>query len=363
MTAARQQAHTTVGLGDEPWPAGASPAEIAGRVIRNYLGRPLSLTAPMHYAEACTWSGALTAARLIEDEGLIAALTARFAPLATEAGAAAIPARPHVDDRVFGIVPLAMPRYAARGKALADVQWRTTTPDGITTEARYWVDDMYMITALQVQAFRATGDAAYLDRAALTMAAYLDRLQQPNGLFFHTATSPLHWGRGNGWVAAGMTELLRELPAGHAQRARVLAGFTRMMAALRAHQAPDGTWKQLVDDASAENWSELSATGMFTFAMVAGVRRGWLPAESYAPAARAGWLALVANLDADGNIADICPGTGEAATSGAGADRDAQVRYYLDRPRIVGDLHGQAPLLWSAAALMDRESLDKGSPS
>ena len=102
--------------------------------------------------------------------------------------------------------------YLLLGKELADKQWATTTPDGLTTEARFWVDDMYMITALQVQTFRATGDARYLDRAAQAMAAYLDRLQQPNGLFFHTATSPRHWGRGNGWFAAGMAELLRALP-------------------------------------------------------------------------------------------------------------------------------------------------------
>jgi hypothetical protein len=34
------------------------------------------------------------------------------------------------------------------------------------------------------------------------MAAYLDRLQQTNGLFFHAPDSPFYWSRGNGWVAA-----------------------------------------------------------------------------------------------------------------------------------------------------------------
>ena len=42
------------------------------------------------------------------------------------------------------------------GRDLADRQWAMTSSDGITTEARYWIDDMFMITALQVQAFRAT---------------------------------------------------------------------------------------------------------------------------------------------------------------------------------------------------------------
>jgi rhamnogalacturonyl hydrolase YesR len=263
-----------------------------------------------------------------------------------------------VDDRVFGIVPLEIAihgrglEYLRLGKDLADKQWTTTTPDGITTEARYWVDDMYMVTALQVQAFRATGDARYLDRAALAMAAYLDKLQQPNGLFFHTATSPRHWGRGNGWFAAGMTELLRALPATHPQHARVLAGYQKMMAALLRTQTPSGMWRQLVDDDNARNWPETSSTGMFAFAMATGVKNGWLPAEPYAGAARKAWLALVQYVDAAGNVRDVCVGTGEAATSGGGTGAATQVQYYLDRPRSTGDFHGQAPLLWTASAFM-----------
>jgi rhamnogalacturonyl hydrolase YesR len=53
---------------------------------------------------------------------------------------------------------------------------------------------MFMITVVQVQAYRATKDRKYIDRAALTMAAYLDKLQQPNGLFFHAADSAFYWG-------------------------------------------------------------------------------------------------------------------------------------------------------------------------
>jgi rhamnogalacturonyl hydrolase YesR len=346
------------------WPAGSSPHEVGARVARNYLARPLDLHMPMHYAEACTWYGALTTARLLGDAALEAALIARFSPILTRDGAGVVPLRAHVDDRVFGIVPLEIAMHGKRpevsedlflGKQLADKQWATTTPDGITTEARYWVDDGYMITALQVQTFRATGDARYLDRAAQTMAAYLDRLQQPNGLFFHTATSPRHWGRGNGWFAAGMTELLRALPATHVRRARIMTGYHKMMTALLRTQTASGMWRQLVNDDSEKNWPETSSTGMFTFAMVTGVKNGWLPAEAFGPAARKAWLALVQYIDAEGNVRDVCPGTGEAATSGGGTSPATQIRYYLDRPRTVGDLHGQAPLLWTASALMRQE--------
>ena len=91
------------------WPAGSSPQEIGRRLIQNYLDRQLDLASPMHYAEACTWYGALTTAKLIPDTTLDDRLIARFAPILTPAGAAVIPPRAHVDDRVFGIVPLESP--------------------------------------------------------------------------------------------------------------------------------------------------------------------------------------------------------------------------------------------------------------
>ena len=191
------------------WPAGSSPQEIGRRLVMNYLARTLDLQTPMHYAEVGTWYGALTTTKLIPEATLDANLITRFAPLLTTAGANAIPSRAHVDDRIFGIVPLEIylhnnsQQHLTFGKTFADDQWMTTTADGITTEARYWVDDMYMIPSLQVQTYRATRDTKYLDRAAITAAPYITRLQQSNGLFFHTTTSPRFWGRGNGWFAAG----------------------------------------------------------------------------------------------------------------------------------------------------------------
>jgi rhamnogalacturonyl hydrolase YesR len=92
---------------------------------------------------------------------------------------------------------------------------------------------------------------------------------------------------------------------------------------------------------------------MFTFAFVTGVKRGWLEASVFGPAARRAWIALVGYLDTDGNLANVCTGTGKwQPQAGDG------VQYYLTRPRLSGasfatyeELHGLAPMLWTAAAL------------
>ncbi|PYS51650.1 MAG: glycosyl hydrolase [Acidobacteria bacterium] len=350
------------------WPAGTSPQEIGKRVAENFVARKFEFEQMVKsngvekpkrqfviYPEVCAWYGALTVAELTQDKDLQTRLIRKFDQFFTPEGAKRISEDAHVDYHVFGVVPLEIylvtkdQKYLDMGRSFADKQWEKTTPDGITAEARYWIDDMYMIPAVEVQAYRATHDAKYLDRAALAMSAYLDKLQQPNGLFYHAPDSPFFWGRGNGWFAAGMAELLRSLPKNHPQRARILDGYRKMMASLLKYQGEDGLWRQLIDHTEA--WSETSGTGMFTFAMVTGVKNGWLDEKTYGPAARKAWLGLVKYIDENANVREVCVGTNKAAQE-VGPDIQTQLKYYLARPRNVGDLHGQAPILWTASALM-----------
>jgi unsaturated rhamnogalacturonyl hydrolase len=331
------------------WPKGCSPREVGQRVAGNFLARPDMLMGPdrvIHYSQVCTWYGALTFAQRTGDAPLQAALVRRYDELTAPENSKLIPHREHVDYSVFGMLPLQIylqtgdTNALALGREMADEQWQNPRPDGLSRETRFWIDDLYMITLLQVQAYRATGDKVYLDRAANEMAVYLDKLQQPNGLFFHGDEGHFFWGRGNGWVAAGMTELLRDLPKDNSNYSRILAGYQRMMAALVKYQDADGRWHQLVDHPEA--WPEASCTGMFTFALITGVKSGWLDAAAYSPAARKGWLGLVRCLNQDGNVRNVCLGLGQQRTAEG----------YLKAKRGDGDFHGQAPILWCASALL-----------
>lgn len=355
----------------QSWPAGASPREIGRRVAERFVASPHPNFGINRnfiiYPEVCAWYGALTFAQLAGDTDLTARLVQRFEPIfGPEAGL--VPQPIHVDMSVFGAVPLELYietrdlRYLRLGQEIADAQWDrpldlaalAKTPSapidpviaaeavkvGLTPQTRFWVDDMYMITILQTQAYRATGDAKYIDRAAREAAAYLDKLQEPNGLFHHAPDVPIFWGRGDGWFAVGMAELLRSLPADHPLRPRILEGYRKMMASLLRYQDANGMWHQLIDHPEA--WPETSCTGMFTFAMITGVKNGWLDAATYGPAARRGWLGLISYLNPDGDVRDVCEGT----------NKKNDVQYYLDRGRKVGDMHGQAPILWCASALL-----------
>jgi unsaturated rhamnogalacturonyl hydrolase len=329
------------------WPIGASPQEVGRRVAENFAERAVGEPGPfIVYPEVCAWYGALTFARLYGDIGLQDRLIRKIAPLLSPEGSQRISREAHVDFRVFGAVPLEIylqtkdRKCLELGLSFADGQWQSATPDGITSDARYWIDDMYMITLLQVQAYRATEDSRYLDRAALAMAAYLDRLQQPDGLFFHADDARFYWSRGNGWMAAGTAELLRALPEDHPRRERILAGYRKLMDALLPLQGPDGMWRQLLDAPDA--WPESSGTGMFAFAMITGVKNGWLDRGPFSRAGRDAWQGLASRIDRKGGLGDVCAGTPTGSTAA----------YYLERTRVVGDLHGQAPILWCASALL-----------
>ncbi len=331
------------------WPKGCSPQEVGKRVAENFLARPnmlMSSEGVIHYSQVGTWYGALTFAQLTGDTPLQAALVRRYDQLMTPENEKLIPQREHVDYSVFGVLPLQIylqtgdTNALALGREKADKQWKNPRADGLSRETRFWIDDMYMISVLQVQAYRATGDKVYLDRAANEMVVYLNKLQQPNGLFFHGEQGKFFWGRGNGWVAAGMTELLRDLPKDNPNYSRIMEGYRRMMAALVKNQDANGMWHQLVDHPEA--WPEASSTGMFTFALITGVKNGWLDTDTYGPAARKGWLGLVSYLKPDGNVRDVCLGMGQKTTAEG----------YLSARRGDGDFHGQAPILWCASALL-----------
>lgn len=335
----------------EDWPPGKAPADVGPLLVGDYLGR--TEAGGYHYADACAWYGALQFTKLTGDNARNLQLVTKFDPYLN--GTNYFPNGMSVDDHVGGIVPFELgiqtgeQKYTTNGLIAADRLFMQYDPD--LRSARFWIDDMFMITALFAQATRASKDVKYRDLAARIMLEYQKALQQENGLFHHTRESKVHWGRGNGWVAVGMSELLLDLPTSDT-RDQISANYKSMMAALKMYQIPEGQtdaglWRQIINDDTA--WAETSATAMFTFAIATGVRQGWLDAAEYAPVARRGWLALVGQINGQGKLQNICEGTGMPL---AGADAAAQRQFYLDRKRGTGDLHGQAPVLWSATTLL-----------
>lgn len=341
------------------FPEGFSPNEVGARLGRHFVKGKHALHGGkwIHYAEVCAWYGALKYAGAANDTELIQQLKNRF-DILLEKENNRLPPMNHVDLNMFGCLPLELhnltgdKKYFNIGLPYADTQWelpanaslqeRTYAHNGYSWQTRLWIDDMFMITIVQAQAYRATKNKRYIERAARQMVYYLNELQRPNGLFFHAPDVPFYWGRGNGWMAAGMTELLKALPKDNPDRTTIMEGYKNMMTSLKEYQNMNGTWNQLID--KVDCWPETSGSAMFAYAIITGVRRGWLDAKEYMPVARRAWMALIPYINAEGDVTEVCVGT----------NKKNDEQYYYDRPRSAGDYHGQAPYLWCAYALMEK---------
>lgn len=294
------------------------------------------------YKTACEWYGSLGVAKLTDSQDLLDALVTKFNPLKNNFVNAMTSGEAHVDRYIFGMVPLEIylqtgdESYLPLGTQVADRQQ-------VTNQTRNAIDDMFMMTGLQLQAYRATKDEKYINFMARTMVEYL-KAQQPNGLFFHNVTQArVHWGRGNGWFAAGMAEIMRDLPTSSGEYQTIEAGYKRMMEGLLKYQGTNGLWYQVLDMPDhPSNWAESSGSAMFTYAMVAGVRRGVLDAQTYVPVIEAAWAGLRSKISPQGNVSDICVGTWYKGSA----------QEYMALTRLTGDGHGQAPVLWVAAELL-----------
>ena len=349
------------------FPKGSTPLEVGNRIANKFIvtphtrfGNPRAEKAPNYitYPDACAWLGALWFGKVTKNAPLLDKLKDRFEPLfSTEQKM--LPRMNHVDHNVVGAVPLELyiqkkgdQRYYDLGMRYADTQWEApvdATPEqkayadkGYSWQTRIWIDDMFMITTIQSQAYRATGDRKYIDRAAREMAMYLKKIQRPNGLFYHSPEAPFFWARGNGWMAAGMAQLLSILPKDNSDRTTIMEAYKKMMNTLKQNQDPDGMWHQLIDEPAS--YKETSGTAMFTYAMIVGVKHGWLDKKEYGTAARKGWLALVTYINENDEITNVCEGT----------NIKNDKNHYMNRKQITGDLHAHAPLLWCAVALLGK---------
>ena len=315
-----------------------SPEEIGNRISENIVNRKFG----WRYQKVCTYYGALNFAEATGNKDIANQVIEGYSPYLQGEKK---PHSGHVDYNVFGIWPFEIYRqtgdekYLAIPKKLADDEFKNPREDGLTDLTRFWVDDMYMVGSLQVQAYKSTKDKIYLDRAALQLKVYCEKLQRPNGLFYHRDDAPFYWGRGNGWAAAALTEILLVLPESHEYYKPLLGAYQKMMTTLIDFQGSDGMWHQLLDD--PESYPESSCTGMFLFALASGVDHGWLP-EKYTVNVEKAWNALAGYVNEKGETENVCVGTNAKDNK----------KHYLTRPKKTGNFHGQAAVLWAATAMV-----------
>ena len=185
------------------------------------------------------------------------------------------------------------------------------------TDRWSWCDALFMAPPAWARLSQATGNPAYLDFAVQKWWVASDFLYDgTEHLYFRDSSifnrrekngAKIFWGRGNGWVMAGLVRMLQVLPAAHPARARFVQQFREMAAKVITCQQADGLWRASLLDPAAFPMKESSGSGFYCYALAWGVNEGVLAREPYTAAALKAWHALVEFVQPDGKLTHVQP--------------------------------------------------------
>src|SRR5262245_50414864 len=218
----------------------------------------------------------------------------------------------HADDHVIGQSYLWAAKHGAGPEAIAPLK---ATFDSILARpaivhlsfyippsgygdtqclARWcWCDALFMAPPAWLELARQTGDRRYADFAVAEFWSTTAFLFDPaESLYFRDSRfferrddkgRKLFWSRGNGWVFAGLANMLDALPVDHPDRVGIEKLYREMAEKLKDIQKPDGYWApSLLGPENSPN--ESSGTGFYVYGLAWGVKHKLLDAGEYRPA-------------------------------------------------------------------------------
>ena len=240
-----------------------------------------------------------------------------------------------------------------------------------------WLDGIYMGLPFYVRAAPLLrGDSLaskYWDDAASQILATDRRTFDPvTGLWKHawdethsvfwadpsTGLSRHSWTRAMGWYTMALLEVLDALPENYARRGELVALFQKVCKAIvRCRDSKAGVWYDVLDVTDPRNYLESSASSMFTFALLKGVRKGYL-GNRYLRIGRKAYKCLLRQFlchNADGTISlthccsvsGLGPGPNEYVST-PNYRRDGSFGYYISEPVVVDDPKAIAPFIWAS---------------
>ena len=184
----------------------------------------------------------------------------------------------------------------------------------------WWADALYMVMPVMTKMYKLTGERKYLDKLYENI---LDSdsimLDYETGLYFRDGKYiyPKHktaagkkdfWARGDGWVLAGLAQVLEDLPRDCKYRPFYIDRFKKLAEGVARCQQPEGHWTRSMlctDDAPGY---ETSGTAFFTYGILWGVNNGILHPDQYRETIKKAYKYLFeVALQPDGSIGYVQP--------------------------------------------------------
>jgi len=281
------------------------------RVFAWQLAHPVKVNLAEDWARAVLYVGAMRAYNAVHDELYFNAAMKYADSVHWVAGK-----RPrHADDLVRGQVFLDIyakkkqPYMLAGIKKRVDSLMETAKPGRVDW---WWCDALFMEPPLLTRMAQQTGDRkyiTYLDAMWWDATAFLfdkgEELYFRDKSYFNQLTpsgKKVFWSRGNGWVMAGLAQVIERLPKNDTSRAAYIGLYKKMAAKIAGLQQADGFWRASLLDAEQVPVKETSGTGFYTFALAWGINQKILDKHVYLPVVKRGWEALNSAVDGEGKL-------------------------------------------------------------
>ena len=213
-----------------------------------------------------------------------------------------------------------------------------------------WADDFYMSMPFLANLYSQMGDETALDDILCQIRGFKKRLYMPEEkIFSHIyflekgEKNCVPWGRGNGWIAFGLSEALMHIPKESEAYKEGVALLREFCEGLISLQDASGMWHQVLN--RADSYEETSGTAMFALMLYRGVRYGWIDERNIEYADKALDAILKGYVDKNGVLYGVCKGSGCSMNP----------QYYMELSSVKDDSHGLGVLLMLLCEKISRE--------
>ena len=179
-----------------------------------------------------------------------------------------------------------------------------------------WCDALFMSPPLWVMVSKHTRDRKYINFMVREWKATTDYLfDKKENLYYRDGSyfkkldngTKIFWSRGNGWVFAGLSNVMDELDPNDKDYPYFLKLYKKMAKKLLEIQTPDGHWAMSLLGQKFYPTPETSGSSFFIYGLAWGINNGILDKATYGPVVELGWNAMVSHVNSDGMLSYVQP--------------------------------------------------------
>ncbi len=179
-----------------------------------------------------------------------------------------------------------------------------------------WCDALFMAPPVWAKLYKITGEQKYLDFMMAEYKTTTDFLfDKKENLYYRDESymgkldngTKIFWSRGNGWVFAGLTNIMNELNPGSTEYKYFLGLYKNMAKKLLEIQTPAGHWSMSLLGQEFYPTPETSGSSFYIYGLAWGINKGILDRETYGLAVKKGWEAMVSYVTKEGMLGYVQP--------------------------------------------------------